>query len=109
MKCFSKRQEAREAVIIRKETLVLGYGGLGTKDPLVLMHPILIKKKNLATLQAPRALDPAQGSPFPPAGQKRGLVSHLPEGTAGCCREQPVQRRWGGERLAEPAPLRAWR
>lgn len=76
----------REAVIIRKETLVLGYGGLSTEDPLVSMRPVLIKKT--PNKQAPRALDPEQGSLFPSAGQKRGLVSLLPEGNADCCREQ---------------------
>jgi len=75
-----------EAVIIKKETLVLGCGLLNSKDPLVLMHPVLIKRPT--TLQAPGALHQEQGLLFPSAGQKRGLVSHLPEGVADCCEEQ---------------------
>lgn len=43
-KCFSKRREVREAVTVRKEPLVLGYGGLSLKNPLVLMHPLLTEK-----------------------------------------------------------------
>lgn len=103
----------REAVIIRKEKLVPGFGGLGVKDPLVFMHPVVIqnktKGKNLTKQRkkpynTPGAPDPEQGSPFPSAGQKRGLVSPFP---AVWPREQRACRRWGGGALAEPAPFRA--
>lgn len=97
-KCFSKRREAREAVTVRKEPLVLGYGGLSLKNLLVLMHPLLTEKTN-KTATNPRALDPEQGSPLPAAGQKRDLFSRLPSGVACCCREQLACWWWGGERL----------
>lgn len=78
----------RVAVTVRKEPLVLGYGGLNMKNPLVLMHLLLTGKNPTKPLQTLRARDPEQGSPLPAAGQKRGLFSHLPSSVARCCREQ---------------------
>lgn len=104
MTCFSKWQEVRGAVIIRKETLILGDGLLSAKDPLVLMHPVLIKKSP-TTLQTPRALDSEEGSLFASAGWQKGLVSHLPKGIADCWREQLACRWWGGERLGRAAAV----
>lgn len=98
----------REAVRVKKETPVPGCVGIGVKDPLVLMHPILIKKKpkppKKKPYRAPGAPDPEQGSPFPSAARKRALVSPFP---AVWPREQRACRRWGGSALAEPAPFRA--